>query len=436
MTSTLVDMPALLRAMSPKQIRSIAYQPRAKISLWEGSVSAGKTLASLWAFLIAITRAPSNGLVVIIGKTVQTIHDNLFALLQSADLFGVLAGQVQYTRGAPAARILGREVLVIGANDSKAEGKIRGKTIGLAYVDEATLLPPGFWEMLVTRLRVPGACLLATTNPGPRNHWLRKDWILRARAVGMQVFSFVMADNPSLSAAYVASMESTFTGVFYDRFILGKWTNAEGAIFDMFSEDLFVVPHLTIPRLRSIPGAGIDVGSTHATAGGVLGWGDDDRLYITGEFWRKTAEGQLSSTYADISLGFREFLAAPHSPHLDQADMRPRWVFCDPAARAMKDQLYGDGVTNIANADNRVVDGIQTVRSLFSLDRLRISDRCRHLIDELPGYRWDPKAAEKGEDKPVKENDDAVDGALRYPIQSTRNMWARQLLGPAADIAA
>jgi hypothetical protein len=227
-------------------------------------------------------------------------------------------------------------------------------------------------------------------------------------------------------------MEASFTGVFYDRFILGKWTNAEGAIFDMWAEDRFVVPWLDMPRMRMLPGAGVDVGSTHATAGGTLGWGDDDRLYITDEFFRKTGDGQLSATYADLSVGVRAWLDEPHGPHPETAGMRPRWVFCDPAARAFKDQLYTDGVQNIANADNSVIDGIQTVRSLFSLDKIRISDRCTHLIDEIPGYRWDPKASERGEDKPVKENDDAVDGALRYPVQSTRTMWARDLLGVAA----
>ena len=35
------------------------------------------------------------------------------------------------------------------------------------------------------------------------------------------------------------------------------------------------------------------------------------------------------------------------------------------------------------------------------------------LAGELAGYRWDTRASERGEDKPVKEDDHSVD-ALRY----------------------
>lgn len=424
---TSVDVEHLQRVLSPKQLQAIAFCPRRKITLLEGSVSAGKTLASLWALLIGIRNAPRNGLIVVVGKTLQTAYDNVFVLLQSPEIFGELAGQVHYTRGAPAARILGRDVVVVGANDAKSEEKIRGKTVALAYVDEATLLPKGFWPMLVTRLRIPGARMIATTNPGPRNHWLRKDWMLRGDQVEMQTFSFRMRDNPSLTEAYIASMERSFTGVFYDRFILGKWTNAEGAIFDAFDPALHVIPWTELPRMRRLPGAGLDVGATHATAGGVLGWGEDQRLYIVTEYRNDNKPGQISKTFADMSRDIRSWLDSPHAP--ESPDLRPEWVYVDPAAKNMRDQLYYDGQTNVASADNAVVDGIQSVRSLFALDKLRITDRCKALIDEIPGYVWSAKATEQGRDEPLKQNDDSVDGALRYPIHSTRSLWAHELLG-------
>jgi len=81
-------MDQVLRIMSPAQIRSIARAPQAKISLWEGSVSAGKTIASLFALLLAIRDAPRNGLIVIIGKTLATVHQNVFFNLQDPKIFG------------------------------------------------------------------------------------------------------------------------------------------------------------------------------------------------------------------------------------------------------------------------------------------------------------------------------------------------------------
>jgi phage terminase large subunit len=50
---------------------------------------------------------------------------------------------------------------------------------------------------------------------------------------------------------------------------------------------------------------------------------------------------------------------------------------------------------------------------------------CKHLIGEMAGYVWDSKAAERGIDKPVKENDDFADSA-RYTIFSSRHIWRRR----------
>src|SRR5690606_24239108 len=106
-----------------------------QIALWSGAVSSGKTISSLLAFLILLTRAPSHGLVVIVGRTLQTIERNLIDPLQSPELFGPLAGQVHHTAGSTTAVILGRTVHLVGASDARAESRIRGATVALAYVD-------------------------------------------------------------------------------------------------------------------------------------------------------------------------------------------------------------------------------------------------------------------------------------------------------------
>jgi hypothetical protein len=178
-----VDLSRVTKILSRKQIRSIVEsQDAPQIALWSGAVPSGRTIASLLAFLGAVSVAPTRGLIVITGKTKDMIERNLIAPPRSAELFGELTGQVHHTAGATTANILGRTVHLVGANDVRAEDKIRGLTISLAYVDEATLLPRGFWMMLLARLRVPGARLFATINPdGPA--WLCKDLHLRTATV-------------------------------------------------------------------------------------------------------------------------------------------------------------------------------------------------------------------------------------------------------------
>ena len=104
----------------------------------------------------------------------------------------------------------------------------------------------------------------------------------------------------------------------------------------------------------------------------------------------------------------------------------PEWTYTDPAAKSFHIQLWEDHHPNLAKADNAVLDGIRTVASLLDNDQLRISTTCTELIRELPGYRWDDKAANRGVEAPVKDIDDAVD-ALRYSIFSSRWEWARLL---------
>ena len=236
----------IAKLVSRAQILSLVDAQHKKLALWFGSVSAGKTVISLWAFLLAVAVAPRTGIIVIVGGSLQTIYQNIFVLFQNTTIFGsVITSQIHYTPGATSAVILGREVQLVGAKDAKAVGRIQGATVAFAYVDEAALLPEEFWNMLIPRLRVDGARLLATMNPASKNHWIRKKWILEAGTKNLIAFHFTMKDNPNLSAEYIADMEASFSGVFYDRMIKGEWTNAAGAVYPMWDLQWERVSHET-----------------------------------------------------------------------------------------------------------------------------------------------------------------------------------------------
>jgi hypothetical protein len=53
----------------------------------------------------------------------------------------------------------------------------------------------------------------------------------------------------------------------------------------------------------------------------------------------------------------------------------------------------------------------------MSCGDLKILSSCKRLIGEVEGYCWDPRAAEIGEDKPLKRGDHLCD-SLRYSIFS------------------
>lgn len=425
----------LTRLLSRKQITSIVDSAQRTLALWSGSVSAGKTIASLIAFLLAVRLAPRNGLIVIVGRTLQTVYQNVIVPLQDPALFGsMVAASIVYTPGATKAIILGREVMVIGAHNAEAVGRIQGATVALAYVDEATLLPEVFWNMLVTRLRVKGARLLATMNPASRNHWMRKSWILKADAVDLIHFHFTMLDNPTLEQSYIDRMKRSYSGVFYDRFIKGEWTNAEGAVYPMWDPAKHVIPWASMPRMQEIMGIGMDYGTTNATTALMLGVTAEEkpRLVLMDEWGYNSKDEQnngLRLTDAELSRRFRTWLGEQHQPEPD--GLKPRFLMLDPAAASFRTQLHQDlRGTGLAPwpADNDVLKGIATIANLLDGDepRMVVTDRCEGWQSEVTEYRWDQKATAEGDDEVVKEDDHYLDGG-RYITHSTVGYWKPML---------
>ncbi|WP_214317263.1 PBSX family phage terminase large subunit [Nonomuraea sediminis] len=419
-----MNLDKLGRVLSPKQLRSVVGAlATPQIALWAGAVSSGKTIASLLAFLIAVMRAPDHGLVVIVGRTLQTIERNIIDPLQSSVLFGFLAGQVHHTTGSTTAVILGRTVHLIGASDVRAEGRIRGSTIALAYVDEATLVPQSFWMMLLSRLRVPGAKLLATTNPDGPAHWLRTDFILRGAEVGVRHWHFTLHDNPSLERSYIDLLMAQYVGLWRRRFIDGEWCLATGAIYDMWDPARHIVS--VVPPIVQWISAAADYGTTNPFHAGRLGLAADGRLYLTHE-WRYDSKRQYRQlTDVEYSSRFRAWL--------DSTGERPPYVVVDPSAASFRVQLHQDGLASTLG-DNEVLPGLRTVASLLATDRLKIAATCPEIIAEFPGYSWDEEKAEKGEDAPVKVADHGLD-MIRYAAHTTQSIWRHHLREPVLATA-
>lgn len=397
---------ARLGRLTPKQAWSLG-RATTKICIWNGAVSAGKTITSLFKWAMLIPTAPQTGEIVMIGRTRDTVYRNLMTQLQNAEIFGDLAEHVHYNKGAPTATILGRTVHILGSSDVRAEATIRGMTISLAYLDEATLVTKDFFAMLVSRLRVKGfRCqLLCTTNPDSPRHWLKTEYMDRADdpELSIEVFNFRLRDNArNLERAYIRSLEAQFTGLWRARFIDGEWTMADGVIYDMFDPGKHVVESL--PDMQQILAIGIDDGSggdAHPAAGILLGLGIDNCLYAMAEW------DPGKGTDADRSKSLRRFLST-HG--------QPDFIYVDPSAAGLKFQFYRDGFSNVANAANKHKLGIGLVSSLLSTQQLRIHESCSNLLGEIPGYVWD----EDGE--PVKEDDDFCD-ALRYSVATSRGFW-------------
>jgi PBSX family phage terminase large subunit len=406
-----------LAVMSPKQLDSVK-ESTARINIWEGSVRSGKTIASLLRWLMYVATSSVRGELVVVSRTRDSAARNVFAPLMDPTIFGPIAFLVSYTSGAPTATVLGRTVWVLGSSDVKSEKILRGLTCAGAYVDEVTLLKEDFFTQLLNRLW-EGAKLFGTTNPDNPAHWLKRRFLDRLYQLpDWATWKFVLNDNPMLSEERKAAIRRENTGLFYRRNVLGEWVAAEGAVFDQWDPAKHVIPHDELPPMRTLLGTGIDYGTTNATAAELLGLGMDNRLYFIDEWEYDPSTAQIRKTDADLSAGIRAWMATAQR----EAGLRSEWTLVDPAAASFKVQLVADGVDNVINADNNVTYGIRTMSSLLGAGKLLVSDRCQGFIKEVPGYSWDPKATEKGEDKPLKVADHRLDGG-RYAIATTETNW-------------
>ncbi len=407
--------------LSRKQVLSVAASLDARITLLSGAVRSGKTIGSLISFLILLARAPRSGLVLICGRTLQTIERNILEPMQDRALFGPIADQVHHTRGAPTATILGRTVHLIGASDARAEGRLRGLTACLALLDEATLVPEGFFNQMLARLSVPGAKALLTTNPDGPGHWLRKNFILRAAELGIAHFHFTLDDNPALTPEYVEAIKKENVGVFHRRFVLGEWCMAEGAIFDMWDPDRHIID--IIPPIWRWLAVGIDYGSTNPFAALLVGMDASQTLYVASEFRYESKTAMKTLTDVEYSARLRSWLDGYRTPGAARLGVKPEMIVVDPSAASFAEQLWRDGFTP-SPADNGVIDGIRTMSSLMKAGKFKVHRSCKGLIDELPSYSWDEAKAKRGVDAPIKVDDHSVDAA-RYAIRTTESAWRR-----------
>jgi PBSX family phage terminase large subunit len=418
----------MIAPLRAKQLQAVRLAT-ARGNLWEGAVRSSKTVSSIMVWLKYVRTGPP-GPLLMVGKTERTLKRNVIDPI--IEMVGVK--RCDYRAGAGEVIIFGRRVYVAGANDERAADKIKGLTLAGAYCDEITTYPETFFQMLGTRLSVEGAQWFATTNPEGPNHWLKKNYLDRAKlhlrmdgtvarttadnALDLHRFSFNLDDNPHLPAGYVANLKIEYQGLFYRRYILGDWCLAEGVVYDMWDEARHVVD--IVPTVRRWLAVGVDYGTVTPFSALLIGQGDDDRLYVASEYRHDSKVARRQLTDAQYSTGVQDWLA--NYKHAGGQGVQPEWLFIDPSAASFMTQLWADGVPGVARALNDVKDGIRSVSVALGSGLVSVHRSCAGLLSELPSYAWDDKAAKKGEDKPLKINDHSVD-ALRYGLHSTAHDW-------------
>lgn len=424
-----------IEALTGKAARSVA-EATARWNIYEGAVRSGKTIASIFRWMQYVRSGPAGNLAMI-GKTERTLKRNVIDPI--IDMVG--SKRARYLAGSGEFWLFGRRIYVAGADNVKAVTKIQGLTLAGAYGDEIATWVQELWDMLGTRLSVPGAQFFGTCNPASPAHFLKTDWLDRASRwitasgdtstgngeIDLHRFTFVLDDNQHLDPSFVASLKAQYRGLFYKRYILGLWVPAEGAIYDMWDVDKHVVTTAQMGPIVRRLSCGIDFGTSAATAALQLGIGADRRLYLTDEWRWDSVKMQRRLTNGEYAKRLYDWR--------DKLGYSPEWWCADPSSAGLREDLLRLGITTAA-ADNDVMEGIRLVGSLLDTGLLRVHESCAGWIEEAPGYVYDPKKQLLGEDAPYKEagKDHSLDGG-RYAIKTPEVIWRSQIRG-AWDLAA
>jgi len=389
--------------------------PITRLNIYDGAVRSGKTITAIVAWAQWLHRGAPDGALMIAGKTERTIKQNIVDPMM--EIFGTK--YVKYSAGNHELWLFGRKHNIIGANDERAESKIRGITLVGVLGDELTLWAESFFKMMLSRMSVPGSALIGTTNPDSPVHWLNLEYLQRADQLDLTRHVFRLYDNPNLDPEFVRNLELEYVGLWKKRYIDGLWVVAEGAVYDMFDPARHVVN--TYPR-PSWKMAGIDYGTTNPSVFASLSYLPDGRMIVHDEWRHDSRVAKTQLTTKEHSEAYFKWKASL-SVHRETQGSRIEKCFVDPSANAFILQLWRDGERNVHPADNDVNRGLMDVSALLQANRLVFhGPTTRKLLEEFAGYAWDPKATLKGKDEPMKVADHGPD-AVRYAVVGSRPRW-------------
>lgn len=404
----------LLRLFKQKELR--------RINILHGSVRSGKTWISLvlWAFWMLTM--PEDAAYLMVAKTLTSLRRNCLDLLETL----VGKSNFSYSLAAKQAVLFGRTVYLEGVNDARAESKIRGMTLQGAYCDELTLFTQDFFTMLLSRLSMPEAKLFGTTNPDSPNHWLKSEYLDRSQELDLMEMRFTIDDNEFLDPEYVRQLKREYTGVFYERFILGNWVIAEGLVYSMFSEKEHVV-HV-LPECCAHPEKGqgeyyisVDYGTKNPFSAGLwcVSGGGATRIaeyYYDGRKSKKPRTDE--EHYAALEKLIRHEVWNSGRRTVESYPIQ--CVVIDPSAASMIECIRRHGSFSVRAAKNDVIPGIGITGSLLAAGKLKIHADCKDCIREFGIYSWDEKA--KG-DQVIKENDHAMDDTRYFCYTILRRLF-------------
>jgi len=368
--------------------------------VYDGATRSGKTRGAVPGFVNWALAYPKSASYLVASKTWLQIRETLVPELQRyAEELGFPTPETyNLRRNLNIGHV--RFVFAEGGKYDSAT-KIKSLTTRGCLLDEATEMSEDFVQMAESRcLSYEGWKSVMTCNPEGPGHWFKRTYIDPALDGDPEYerIPFRLIDNPTVRPDEVERLFRNNSSLWRRRMLHGEWVAATGAIYPSWDAG---EPPAGEPELRW---ASLDYaasGVAHALVFEQYG----EQVYVADE-WRYDGrtEGPLR-------------MERKASRIAGWLDGRPiALMLVDPATpNDMKSELADRLGVYVVNAPNEVREGINATAAWLERPYLQVAPRCTATQREFGVYVWDEAAAERGEDKPIKRDDHAMD-ALRYGV--------------------
>ncbi|QSF41749.1 PBSX family phage terminase large subunit [Priestia megaterium] len=381
----------------------------------DGSIRAGKTVSMALSYVMWAMENFDDMNFGMAGKTIGSLRGNVITPLKK--MLKSRKYKVRDHRSDNMLSVTKNSVTnffyIFGGKDEASQDLIQGITLAGIFFDEVALMPESFVNQATGRCSVEGSKYWFNCNPAGPYHWFKTNWIDRKKEKNLLHVHFTMDDNLSLSEAIKKRYYNMYSGVFYKRYILGLWVLAEGVVYDMFDKDKHTVKPLE--RAYTQYYVSCDYGTQNPTTFGLWGlfagvWYKVKEYHYDG---RKNNKQKTDQEYLE---DLREFIG----------DIKGfKGVIVDPSAASFIALLKKNRI-KVIKANNDVLEGIRNVANALVNNLIKYNNTCIETFREYASYVWDEKAADRGEDAVVKQNDHQMDGD-RYFVNTV--LFSKKKIG-------
>jgi PBSX family phage terminase large subunit len=393
-----------IKQFSEKQLLTLKWWNLKEYSSYDaiicdGAIRSGKTLSMSIGFVMWAMSKFKNGYFAMCGKTITSLRRNVVTPLLDTLKALKFSCTEKVSKNYFEVSVCGitNRFYLFGGKDESSSALIQGITLCGVFFDEVVLMPRSFVEQSLARCSVNGSKLWFNCNPDNPYHWFYREWISKAKQKNALYLHFTMEDNPSLSCKIKERYKRLYSGIFYDRFVLGTWTVSSGVVYPMFDKNHHVVESLPTAFSRYV--ISCDYGIVNPTSMGLWGLSDGIWFRIDEYYYSSREQGRL---HTDEEY-YQSLEALAKGLDIET-------VIVDPSASSFIECIRRHNHFNVTKAKNDVLSGIRLVSDALNRDLILFSKRCSDTIREFSQYCWNEKL---NNDTPIKEHDHAMDD-MRY----------------------